>query len=122
MSLSSIWAAAGAAKAMAAPAATARNRTRLTTDMTQPPAFPRLPHFRAVAGCGSTGGCRKSAGEAVIVEEGLFLGRGCAPEHRIAVREAPEAPDDIGVQFRPAQEVSVAECAHQFAGAVLIGK
>src|SRR5450759_3486549 len=48
-----------------------------------------------------------SAGEVAAVEEGLLLRRADAAEHRIAVREAAEAADDIGVPFRPFQAVGV---------------
>src|ERR1039458_6332790 len=48
-----------------------------------------------------------SAGEAAAVEEGLLLRRADPAEHRIAVREAAEAADDIGVPFRPFQAVGV---------------
>src|SRR5262245_23333325 len=60
---------------------------------------------------------RKSTG----VEKRLFLTRAGAAEHRIAMREAAEAPNDIGVQLRPAGEVGVAERVNKRDGARLIG-
>ena len=38
-----------------------------------------------------------SAGKAAIVKEGLLVGRRRTTQDVVAVREAPEPPDDVGV-------------------------
>ena len=54
-------------------------------------------------------------GEAAAVEEGLLLGRGGAAEHGVAVREAAEAADDVGVQLGPFQIMSASPVARHSA-------
>src|SRR5215467_2440595 len=55
------------------------------------------------------------------VEKCLLLARAGATERRIAMREAAEALNDIGVQLRPAGEVGIAQRRDQGDGARLIG-
>src|SRR5262245_35879953 len=71
----------------------------------------RLPRRKATA----------LAGEAAGPEKRLFLGGRGTAEDRIAMREAAEPPDDVGVQLGPAQQVGVAECAHERNAALLVG-
>src|SRR5690242_17109526 len=61
------------------------------------------------------------AGEAAAVEEGLLIGRGGAAEDGVAMREAAEPADDVGVQLRPLQLLGVANGAKQRAAALLVG-
>src|SRR4051812_31943025 len=61
-------------------------------------------------------------GEAALVEEGLFLGRGDAAEHLVAMGEAAETADDVLVQLRPLQKLGVASRGEQCAAALLIGE
>ena len=60
--------------------------------------------------------------EAAAVEKGLLLGRGGAAEHGVAVREAAEPADDVGVQLRPFQQVGVAGRGKQRAASLLVGQ
>src|SRR5262249_46605213 len=60
--------------------------------------------------------------KAAAVEEGLFLRRGGAAEYRVAVREAAEAADDVGVPLGMFQEFVVAVAACQVDAALLVGE
>src|SRR5450631_3385187 len=64
----------------------------------------------------------RSPGEPAAVEERLFLRRGDAAEYGVAVREAAEAADDVGVDFRPFQPVGVADRLVKRKAALLIGE
>ena len=61
-------------------------------------------------------------GETAAVEEGLFFRRGLAPEHLVAVGEAAEAADDVGVQLRPLQKFGVTSRREQRAAMLLVGQ
>ena len=60
--------------------------------------------------------------EAAAVEKRLFLGRGGAAEHGVAMRKAAEPADDVGVQLGPFHEVGVAGRAEQRDAALLVGE
>ncbi len=60
--------------------------------------------------------------ETALVEEPLLLWRGDAAERRVAVRKASEAPNDVGVDFRPFQTIGIADCLEECGGALLIGE
>src|SRR5262249_43518791 len=51
--------------------------------------------------------------EPAAVEERLLLGSCCAPEHGVAVGEAPEAANNVGVQLGPFEHCSIAELTEQ---------
>src|SRR5712691_10155244 len=59
-------------------------------------------------------------GKSTVVEEGLLLRAGGAAQHRIAVREAAEAADDLGVLLGVFEEFVIAISARQFDAALLI--
>src|ERR1700716_3241602 len=60
--------------------------------------------------------------KAATVQKSLLLhGRGAA-EHGVAVREAAEAANDIGMQFGPFDRIRVAGCAVESDAALLVGE
>ena len=67
-------------------------------------------------------GAACSTRKAAAVEERLLLGRGGAAEHGVAVREAAEAADDVGVQLGPFEGVGVAARAVERDAALLVGE
>ena len=65
--------------------------------------------------CGSVQGRRRVQAidfdltpKSAVVEKGLLLLGGDAAEQRVAMREAAEPADDVGVLLRPFQQVGVA--------------
>src|SRR5262245_39883197 len=113
MSLSSIWAAADVARAVANVAAIAPDHASFTTDIAQPPLNGDLnglaPTVALFGGAGQRGEKVKSAGEAVVVEIGLLGGRRGASEDGVAMGKTPKTADDVGVQLGPVQEVRIVE-------------
>ena len=63
-----------------------------------------------------------SPGEAAASKKGLLLRRSRAAEDRIAMREAAEAADDVGVILGKGQTFLVAGGADQGKTALLIGQ
>src|SRR6516225_12494851 len=64
----------------------------------------------------------RSARKAAGVEEGLLLRLGGAAQDRVAVREAPEAADDVGMSLDVSRELIVAIAARERHAAFLIGE
>src|SRR5262245_10983138 len=64
----------------------------------------------------------RSARKAAGVEEGLLLRLGGAAQDRVAVREAPEAADDVGMSPGVSRELIVAIAARERHAAFLIGE
>src|SRR6185437_934237 len=62
-----------------------------------------------------------SAGKTAAIQECLLFGRRGTAEHGIAVREAPEAADNIGVYFRPFQPIRIARRLVKGDAALLVG-
>jgi hypothetical protein len=62
----------------------------------------------------------QSASKAAIVEKGLFLRRRGAAQGRVAMREAPEAANDIGVVLGVFTELIIAVAARQLQAAFLV--
>ena len=58
--------------------------------------------------------------EPAVIEKRGFFRRGRAAEHGVAMREAAECADDVGVQLGPFQPICVAFLAKQFDAAFLI--
>src|SRR5215467_14650045 len=65
--------------------------------------------------------CMRSACKAAGVEEGLLLRPGGAAQRRVAVREPPEATDDVGMSLGVFRELIVAVAARERDAAFLIG-
>ena len=63
----------------------------------------------------------RSACKAAGVEEGLLLRPGGAAQRRVAVREPPEAADDVGMSLGVFRELIVAVAARECDAAFLIG-
>src|SRR5712692_3203949 len=63
-----------------------------------------------------------SAGKAAGVEEGLLLGPGGTAQHRVAVREAAEAADDVGMLLGIFGESIIAVAARQHQAVFLVRK
>src|SRR6516162_4119376 len=68
----------------------------------------------------SLSGPAESPLEPAAVKEALLLGSCCAPKQGVAVGEAPEAADDVGVQFGPFEHCSVAERTEQADATLLV--
>src|SRR5215813_8568406 len=64
----------------------------------------------------------RSARKAAGVEEGLLLRPGGAAQRRVAVREPPEATDDVGMLLGVCHELIVAVTARELNAAFLIGE
>src|SRR3974390_2367146 len=64
----------------------------------------------------------RSPGKSAGVEEGLLLRRGGAAERRVAMREAAEPADDVGMQLGPFDRVRVAGRAVERDAALLVGE
>src|SRR5215831_5738650 len=64
----------------------------------------------------------RSARKAAGVEEGLLLRPGGAAQRRVAVREPPEATDDVGMLLGVCHELIVAVAARELNAAFLIGE
>src|SRR5215467_6524517 len=64
----------------------------------------------------------RSACKAAGVEEGLLLRPGGAAQRRVAVREPPEATDDVGMSLGVFRELIVAVTARERDAAFLIGE
>ena len=64
----------------------------------------------------------RSARKAAGVEEGLLLRPGGAAQDRVAVREPPEAADDVGMSLGVSRELIVAIAARERHAAFLIGE
>src|SRR6267142_3745582 len=63
-----------------------------------------------------------SGGKAPFVQECLFVRRGGAAQNAVAVGEAPEAADDLGMVLRPLRAFSQARLSRQFDAAHLVGE
>src|ERR1700704_284200 len=61
-------------------------------------------------------------GKAAIVQKSLLLRCGGAAEHGVAVREAAEPANDVGMQFGPFDRIGVAGCAVEGDAALLVGE
>jgi hypothetical protein len=64
----------------------------------------------------------RSARKPAAIEEGLLLRPGGAAQRRVAVREPPEATDDVGVSLGVFRELIVAVAAREREAAFLIGE
>src|SRR5262245_22394489 len=64
----------------------------------------------------------RSSRKAASVEEGLLLRAGGAAQRRVAVREPPEATDDVGMLLGVFRELIVAVAARELHAAFLIGE
>src|SRR5258708_25704129 len=64
----------------------------------------------------------RSARKPGAIEEGLLLPPGGAAQRRVAVRESPEATDDVGVSLGVFRELIVAVAAREREAAFLIGE
>src|SRR5262249_3446268 len=62
----------------------------------------------------------RSAGKSAGIEEGLLVRPGGEAQHRIAMREAPEAADDVGMLLGVFGEFIIAILARQLQAAFLI--
>src|SRR5579871_984087 len=63
-----------------------------------------------------------SSGKAAGVQEGLFLRRGDASEDMVAVREAAEPADDVGVLLGVAKVLGIVSVSEQLDAAELVGQ
>src|SRR5262245_5329280 len=63
-----------------------------------------------------------STHESTLVEEGLFFGGGAAAQDPIAVRKAPEPPDDISMVISVFLLLRIAGFAEQLDAAKLVGE
>src|SRR3954464_1522423 len=121
MIFSSICANAEVANKVAAAISTPRQTLRTGNDMSTLLKIPRLLR----AGFAGTSSARAAdfglTLESAAVEKGLFLSCGVAAEQGVAVGEAAKPADDVGVQLRPFQKVSVAGRRKQRAASLLIG-
>ena len=63
----------------------------------------------------------RSAGKAAVVEEGLLVRVRGAAQQRVAVREAAEAADDLGMVLGIFREFIIAIGARQLQASFLIG-
>jgi hypothetical protein len=62
----------------------------------------------------------RSAGKPAVVEKDLLLRRRGAAEDRVAMREATEAANDIGMSFGVFAELIIAVAARQLQAAFLV--
>src|SRR3981081_2048079 len=61
-------------------------------------------------------------GKAAIVQKSPLFRGGGAAEHGVAVREAAEPANDVGMQFGPFDRIGVAGCAVEGDAALLVGE
>src|SRR5207253_9402894 len=64
----------------------------------------------------------RSAGKAACLEKDLLVRSARAAQDRVAVREASEAPDDVGMLLGIFREFSIAVVARQLQAALLVGE
>jgi len=60
-------------------------------------------------------------GEAAAVEKCLFLRRGRTAKERVAMREAAEPANDVGMQLRPFEQIGIAARTKQRHATILVG-
>src|SRR5262245_40939372 len=63
-----------------------------------------------------------SAGKSACLEKALLVRPARTAQDRIAVREASEAPNDVGVPLGICREFSIAVVARELQAAFLVGK